>query len=135
MAAVHNIWKPALPQSASRTRRNRASFSSTISASSTGFICLLDNAQHDSVIGSLVIKNFILSKRSRQGRHHGCCQTGEPAAATGRPGGAPRPRQRGAKAAPQPRQAVGVHLAASCSLTISIAPPATLFKHCGSASA
>ena len=51
--AVHNIWRTSLSQGASRTKRKRGSFSSAISMSSTGFICLLDNMQYDSVIGFL----------------------------------------------------------------------------------
>lgn len=130
VAAVHNIWKPALPRSASRTRRNRASLSSTTSASSTGFICLLDNAQHDSVIGSLVIKNFILSKRSGQGRPGVCLQRGEPAA--------PRAVQAKGRQHHVPDslwECISSELQFNCSLMLSIAPPATLFKHCASARA
>lgn len=47
-----------------RTKRKHANVFNAVSVSSTGFICLLDNIQYDSVF--LAIKNFILSKRSRK---------------------------------------------------------------------
>lgn len=56
--SAQNIWKTSLPPSASQTKGKRASSSNRILHSSTGFICLLDNMQRDSVTRFLGNQEF-----------------------------------------------------------------------------
>lgn len=89
-------------------RRGNAPPSPVRSVSSTGFAGLLDNTQRESVPGSSAIKNFILSKRSRQGRNDCCHQKGELAAAYEPCSGCTAGSPRGAPAAPPaPRYSAG----------------------------
>lgn len=123
-------------------QRGNAPPSPVRSVSSTGFAGLLDNTQRESVPGSSAIKNFILSKRSRQGRNDCCHQKGELAAAYKPCSGCTAGSPRGAPAAPPaPRYSAGwarnelrEHSSGTeLWLRASIPPPATLFERCTSA--